>query len=266
MNEHQEVIKGFEDAGLLDGIRWAYQSATSRVLADYSEPTGHDSTWVGTTRFVLFRDRLDRVFSCGRYSVGMDSTVGASLDLLHAELTSVDVTTMPQLPSGLVVRANLNGSPGWVWQDWRWLLASSAVGKIDRLPWPQKSPTKQQVAQQAEPNPVQASLFDGDLVGEEIAGLLALRETQKLDLETLVLAHAQDADHDERELVLGRPQMNFGGGSAWHWREDLFTTRTSEGGRRNAYSPSLTDPGTVADAQVRLRREPKEQRTDQAGE
>jgi len=116
MNEHDEVIKGFEDAGVLDGIRWAYQSATSRVLADYSEAAGHDSTWVGTTRFVLFRDRLDRVFSCGRYSVGTDSVVEASLDLLHAELTFVDVSTMPQLPSGLVIRANLNGSPGWVWQ------------------------------------------------------------------------------------------------------------------------------------------------------
>ena len=139
MIEQQDVIASFGDAGVLAGIRWAYLSATSRVLDVYSEADGHDATWAGMTRFTLFRDRLDRVFACGRYAVPAGSDAAISLDLLHAELTERDIATMPQLPPGLVVRADLNGSPGWVWQDWRWLLASCAFGKIDELPWSQKA-------------------------------------------------------------------------------------------------------------------------------
>lgn len=268
MDEHKDVISKFEDAGLLDGIRWAYQAATNRVLEDYSEEAGHDSTWLGTTRFILFRDRLDRVFSCERYSVRPDIRAEAISEALHAELKPIEIATMPRIPNGLVSRANLNGSPGWFWQEWRWLLASSVVGQIDRLPWPQKSPTKQRVAQQLVVNPAQASLFENDPIGEEIAGLLALREAQILDMETLVLAHAHEIDHDERELVLGRPQMNVGGGSAWLWREDLLKIRTVEIGSRSTHLGPPTDPNrnNVADAPVRLRRERLDQRVDEAGE
>ena len=176
-------------AGVLAGIRWSYVAATSRVLDDYSEAAGHDATWAGMTRFTYFRDRLDRVFACGRYAVPAGSDAAISLDVLHAELTERDIETMPQLSTDLVMRADLNGSPGWAWQDWRWLLASCVFGKIDELPWPRKSPTKQRVAQQHNPDPAQGSLFD-ELADEEVGGLeVLLAATHQLDRETLVVAH-----------------------------------------------------------------------------
>jgi hypothetical protein len=264
MTEQQDVLASFEQAGVLEGIRWAYVSATSQTLDDYSEAAGHDATWVGITRFTYFRDRMDRVFACGRYAVPDGSDATLSLDLLHAALTERDVDTMPQLATDLVVRADLNGSPGWAWQSWRWLLASCALGKIDQLPWPQKSPTKQRVAQQPNPEPAQASLFD-DLAVEEIGGLEALLAgVYQLDRETLVVAHSQDVDHDARELVLGRARLNVGGGDAWHWYQDLLTAPPADGGRRTGGTSLPTGPDSVPDAPVRLRRAAAEQPVDPA--
>ena len=253
MSERQDVIASFEDAGVLPGIRWAYLSATGRVSGDYSDPAGLDATWVGITRFTLFRDRLDRVFACGRYAVREGADAALSLDVLQAELSERDIATLPRLAPDLVLRADLNGSPGWSWQGWRWLLASSAFGKVDELPWPQKSPTKQRVAQQTNPDPRQASLFD-DFAEGEVPGLAALVAATQFDRETLVVAHSQDIDHDGRELVIGRARLNVGGGNAWHWRHDLLEARPSKGGRGSITKPGPTGPETVPDAPVRLRR------------
>jgi hypothetical protein len=262
MSEQVGVTACFDNAGILAAIRWAYVSATGRVFDDYSEATGHDATWVGITRFTLFRDRLDRVFACGRYAVPSGSDSGISPDLLHAELTDRDVSTMPRIASDLVVRADLNGSPGWGWQGWRWLLASSAFGKIDQLPWPQRSPTKQRVARQ--PDPDQGSLFD-ELADEEIGGLeQLLAAAHQLDRDTLVVAHSQDVDHDARELVIGRARLNVGGGDAWHWRHDLLQAPPADGGRHLGDSPAPIGPDSVPDAPVRLRRRAAEEPGDRA--
>lgn len=255
MSEREDVIASFEESGVLSGIRWAFVSATGRVFGDYSEPAGLDATWVGITRFTLFRDRLDRAFACGRYAVRDGADAGLSLDVLQAELTERDIATLPRLAPDLVRRADLNGSPGWAWQGWRWLLASSAYGKVDELPWPQKSPTKQRVARQRNPDPNQASLFD-DFADDEVPGLAALvaAATHQLDRETLVVAHSQDVDHDGRELVIGRARLNVGGGDAWHWRHDLLDVPPSQGGRGSITKPGPTGAETVPDAPVRLRR------------
>ena len=265
MSEQQDIIASFDQAGVLEGIRWAYISAASRVLEDCSEAAGHDATWVGITRFTLFRDRLDRVFACGRYAVPVGSDAAISLDVLHAELTERDIAAMPQLAPNLVVRANLNGSPGWAFQGRRWLLASCVFGKIDELPWPQKSPTKQRVAQQPNPDPgAQASLFD-DLADEEIGGLETLLAAEnELDLETLVVAHSQDVDDAARELVMGRARLNMGGGNPWRWCQDLLTTPPADGRRRVGDIPPATNPDTVPDAPVRLRRPASERPGNQA--
>ena len=259
MSEQHEVIAELRDAGVLAGIRWAYLSATARSLELYSEADGLDAAWLGNTRYTLFRDRLDRVFSCERYAVrsGDDD---ADLDLLYDQLSAKDVETMPQLPAGLVRRANLNGSPGWAYAQMRFLLASCEFGKIDRIPWPQKSPTKQWVAHQRDPDLIQPSLFDV-LQPDEVMGLEMLAGGCELDLTTYVVAHSLDPFSGQRELVLGRPRMNPGGGPAWHWRHDLLRDQTDDGRRRAGGAPTLTGPPPVPDAPVRLRR-PLEERRD----
>lgn len=253
MSEQQDVITEFSEVGVLDGVRWAYASATARTLEMYSEADGHDAAWLGNTRFMYLRDRLDRVFACERYAVrsGHD---GADLDQLYAELSAPDVASMPRLDAGLVVRSNLNGSPGWAYGSRRVLLASGAFGKLDQMPWPQKSATKQRVAQQPNPNPDQPSLFEG-FADEEVGGLeLALRADRELDMATFVLAHALDALSQQKELVIGRPRLNSGGGQAWHWRQDVLGTPPSAGGRRVDGAPRPTGPDSVPDAHVRIRR------------
>jgi len=262
VSEHRDVITEFGDAGLLAGVRWAYLAATARALETYSEADGHDAALLGSLRYTLFRDRLDRVFACERYAVrsGNDD---ADLDLLYDQLSERDVDAMPQLDAGLVRRADLNGSPGWAHNERRFLLASCDFGELDRLPWPRKSPTKQQVARQRTPEPPQPSLFEG-LEAEEFGGLEMLATEPELDLETYVVAHTLDPLSGRTELVLGRPRLNTGGGQAWHWRHDILSTPPSDGGRRTDGTPLPTGPNTVPDAPVRLRRPMDERQGNRA--
>ena len=258
MNEQVDVISRIQAGGILDGIHWAYTSAVSRTLADYSEDAGYDAAWLGNTRFTLFRDRLDRVFSFGKYALQVDADSTDGLDLVHVELTERDIETMPTISPGQVRRADLNHSPGWRFEDQRFLLASCKFGKVEVLPWPQKSPTKQQVAKQTNLDP-QPTLFDL-FAGDELTGINSpVNET--LDVETFVVAHTLDAVSQKRELVIGRPRLNDGGGDAWHWSENLLTGPLPPDGQQDV--PKPTGPDSAPDAPVRLRR--KAERGDVAG-
>jgi hypothetical protein len=172
---------------------------------------------------------------------------------------------MPQIAPDLVRRADLTGSPGWAVGDRRFLLAACAFGKLDSLPWPRKSPTKQRVARQRQPDPAQASLFDG-VADEEIAGLEELLSAaRRLDLETFVVAHTLQSLTRDMELVIGRARLNNGGGEAWHWRQDLLIAPPADGGHRRNDAP-LLPPDSVPDAPVRLRPRTGERRAGGAGE
>jgi hypothetical protein len=271
MAEQQDVIAELTAAGVLAGIRWAYESATRRSLEIYSDADGHDSAWLGHTRFTLFRDRLDRVFACARYAV---PTVDGRLDrdLLYAELSERDRATMPRVAPGLVIRRDLRGSAGWAYRRHWFLIASAEFGRIDTLPWLEKSVTKQLVAAQPGPDHRQPSLFedlltDGvvpdDLVPEGAplgASLparidpLLLAADRQLKLPTFIVAHSLDADTGEIELALGRPWLNLRGGSAWHWRENLLTVPLPAVRRTELPAAAKSDKlAAVPDAQVRLR-------------
>jgi hypothetical protein len=256
VTEKTDLIAKLQAAEILNGIRWAYASAVSRTLADYSEDTGHDTAWLGNTRYILFRDRLDRVFSCEKYALQAGEDSAAGLDLVRIELTERDIKSMPSIDPGLVRRSDLNRSPGWFAEGLRFLIASADFGKIDALPWPRKSPTKQAVASQASPEPL-PTLFDV-LSEDEMAGLATLGD-DTLDVETFVVAHSLDAVGHKQELVFGRPRLNEGGGDAWYWYENLLTSPTQPGGRQNA--PQPTGPDSSPDAPVRLRK--KSERSDE---
>jgi hypothetical protein len=258
VNEERDVVGNLGDAGVLAGVRWAYRSAVSRTLEDYSEADGHDATWLGITRFTLFRNRLDRVFACERYAVEPPEA-DSDLDVLYEELSDDDVDAMPRLAPGVVIRSDLNGSPGWAHGQRRFLLASCVFGDLDQLPWPRKSATKQRVAQQPSPDPApQGSLFDG-LAADEVGGLQAVRAGGH-DLDTFVVAHSLDPVSYRSELVIGRPRLNASGGAAWHWRHDLLDLAPVGGGRRTDDVPSRVDPSDESDAPVRLRRPAGEDR------
>src|SRR6202042_1924287 len=142
---------------------------------------------------------------------------------------------------GLVLRRDLRGSAGWAFRRHWFLIASAEFGRIDTLPWLEKSVTKQLVAAQPGPDHRQPSLFEGlltdgvvpdDLVPEGAplgASLparidpLLLAADRQLKLPTFIVAHTLDADTGEIELTFGRPWLNLRGGSAWHWREKLPT-------------------------------------------
>lgn len=261
MSEQHDVVEALEGAGVLAGVRWAYASATTQSLEDYSPGSGHDTTWLGQTRFTLFRDRMDRVFACGRYEVNPDDG-NFDLDVLYEALPSRDIDAMPPLLPGLVRRADVYGSPGWAWQKYRLLLAACPYGKIERVSWPQKSPTKQRVARQRSPED-HPTLFDG-FVEDEIPGLREALAVSDLELKTFVVAHSLDPISEQRELVLGRPKMNAGGGQAWHWRHNLLEPLPADGGARREPAPLPPAATQVPDAHVRLRNA-GEQRDGHAG-
>jgi hypothetical protein len=270
MREQDEALRDLNEAYVLDGLRWSARSSVARTMEDFDPDTGHDQGWLGYTFHKLLKDRLDRVFSCGRFAVPTldesleeplteplpeDSVVG--LDVLGTGLTQRELDSMPRIAPGVVSRADLNGSPGWRSGVWRWLLASFPYGGADRIPWPQKSPTKRRVA--AQPDPDQLA-FDPDVMGLPLLSAV-LADLARVggagDTTTLVLGHALDPDSGRAELPLGRPRLNSGGGDAWHWRIDLLRDGPPSGGQlrlAGRASPDSPSSGDVADAPVRLRR------------
>jgi hypothetical protein len=94
------------------------------------------------------------------YGWPLHSAQLSSGTLCFDQLSKRDIDTKPRLVAGLVRRSNLNGSPGWAHGATRFLLASGVFGKLDQLSWPRKSPTKQQVARQHNPEPPQPTLFE----------------------------------------------------------------------------------------------------------
>lgn len=253
MGEHSDILSTLGGHRAVDAIRWAFRSASDRTLNDYSEAAGHDATWLGTTRFVLMRDRLDRVFSCGRYAVSNPELADLGSDVVLEELSKSDVETMPHIDPTLAIRDDLNGSPGWGIDGWRFLLASFDHGKVHEIPWPRKSPTKQAVAGQPNPDPAQQGLFD-EVDPEWTAGFLSLTVTPIEASKTLVVAHSLDPLRQEGGLYLGRPSLNTRGGPAWHWVENLLMLPDNGGGRRPVEEPKAPSGDPVADAPVRLRK------------
>jgi hypothetical protein len=204
VDEHAEVISALRQAGVLVAIRWAYESAVRRALETYSPQDGHDLPWLGNTRYVLFRDRLDRVLRCDRYAVadgdGADGGTGdrgtgdrgtgdrgtgdrgtgdrgtgdrgdrvgtVDPDALSAGLSEQDLATLPPVEPGAVVRHDLHGSPGWACRAGRFLIASGEFGFVRTLPWAHKSRTKRIVAMQRPP----AADFEDVLFGlDEVLG------------------------------------------------------------------------------------------------
>jgi hypothetical protein len=266
MTEQQEVIEGLTAVGVLTGIRWAYESATRRSLETYSEADGHDPAWLGHTRFTLFRDRLDRVFACGRYAVPA-ANGGLDRDLLHAELSERDLATLPRLAASLVRRSDLRGSAGWAYQRHWFLIASAEFGRLETLPWLEKSVTKQLVAMQPSPDHRQPSLFEDllsdGLLPDELGpdgrlparfDPLLLAADRELRLPTFIVAHSLDAGTGKIELTFGRPKLNLRGGPAWYWRENLLNVPLPAARRTEVPAPTeIDDPSGVPDAPVRLR-------------
>lgn len=264
MSERDEVLEALGQAGVLSALRWAFGSAAARALEDYSEDAGHDAAWFGYTRFKLFCDRLDRVFSCGRYAVPDDVDGRASLDIVRAELSQADVETMPGVMPRTIVRHDLNQSPGWVAEDVRLLLHSITPGKrSEDLTWPLGRPTKREVAQQPSADVAQQTLFES-LGEEEVDGHALLDRTDSLDLRTLVVAHGLHPMTGARELVLGHPRLNDAGGRPWHWTHDLLPTRPGDGEHLRPTSPGPAQRQDVPDAPVKLRRRASESGSEAA--
>jgi hypothetical protein len=265
MGERDDVLEAIAEARVLEGFRWAFDSAASRAREDYSEDAGYDVGWFGYTRFTLLRDRLDRVFSCEHYAVPDGADGRASLDVVRTQLSQHDIDTMPPIHPGVVVRSNLNRSPGWAAGDYRLLLHSIPPGKgVNDITWPITRPTKRRVAQQPTVDVDEPTLFDG-LAPEYQADIAAiLAETNPLDRRTLVVAHAINPLTDKRELVLGQPRLNDGGGRPWHWTHDLLQTPPTDGALLRPASPAPSQPDGVPDAPVKLRGRARETGTAEA--
>jgi hypothetical protein len=234
MGERDDAVEELTGSGVLDAVRWAARSAYRRAFEDHDEDAGYTQGSYGFGATTLLQDRLDRVFSTGRYALG-DLDEDAGTDVVALGLDREEVATMPRPPAGTVRRSDLNGSPGWRAGRWRLLLVKTDFGHIDALHWASKSQTRQEVA--SRPDPDQLALFPED---------------DQVDAITLMIAHSGDRLSGSRELHLARPRFNRGGGKPWHWRVELD-------GPAPVAVPADAAPaapaaaGDVADARVRLR-------------
>jgi hypothetical protein len=237
-------------------------------MQSFDPDTGHKQGWIGYNTFEVLTDRLDRVFSLGRFAIeaGVDPALGA--DLLALGLAPGEFKRIPRIEPGIVVRDDLNHSPGWLTRGWRILLQSYGGLDIDRIPWAQKSRTKQRVAKQPQPDQPQLppEVLGLPMAADVLADLSRLPESDQATV-TLVGAYSIDAVTGESAFYLGRPSYNHGGGDAWHWKYAL--REDGYGGPGYGIPPSgLGDgpAGTVPDASVKLRPVAKRKSSDEANE
>jgi len=267
MSEQDDVISDLRSNGVLAGIAWAWSSTRRQTLQSYDPDTGHDQGWLGYNAFKVLVDRLNRVFSLERFMVPADTDPALGTDLLAQGLGPGEFDRMPQLPPGTVVRDDLNYSPGWRSGGWRILLQSFGGLDVDEIPWPQKSRTKQRVANQ--PAPDQLTLPPEVLqlpMAMDVLADLSTLPTADMTIVTLVGAYSIDAVTGDSALYLGHPRLNSRGGDAWHWRA-LVQDGTDAGPGRGmpTSKPSGTPSSPVPDAPVRLRR-PAEGTADGPGD
>lgn len=253
MIDQEQLCNRLGQAGVLAGIAWAYRSAARRLMEDFSESAGYNATCAGVGLRALLEDRLDRVFSCGKYVVDPEQSDDSGLDLLYAELSSDEVATLPKIAAGVVSRSNLNGSAGWRLEGVRWLLASARSGGVNSIEWKSKSPTKKLVARQFGNSPDNPSLFD-DFAENEIGEDLLFWSGEPFDMDTLIVGYSLDLVTYGRELVLGQSRWNPDGTSAWYWTMDLLAGRAPGGARGDAVEHAFVQPDEVPDAPVKLRR------------
>lgn len=133
------------------------------------------------------------------------------------------------------------------------MLASYEFGQVAKIPWTERSETKQLVAKQPHAEE------DGGLF--PLAGLPGLPPLGELDDEqrelrrTLVLAHAMDPTTAEVELSFGRIRWNLDHGDAWVWRTGLTAGCCPGGGATTSQrptNPARPSADVVADADVRV--------------
>ncbi len=266
--ERDEAVGALAVAGVIEGLAWAWASARSQTQHSFDPDTGHGQAWVGFNAFTVLTDRLDRVFSLGRFALpgGFGARTGA--DVVAKGLGPGEFERMPPIERGVVLRDDVNGSPGWRHGRWRVLLQSYGNQDIDRIPWPQKSPTKQLVAQPVSPSsqlalPLGMLALPGELDESELFGPVdGDRDDDENGADgpvvNLVAAYAIDAVTEHSALHLGRPQLNRGGGLAWAWRIPLDVDGAA-GFLTGSAEPDATGAGgqpegpAVPDAPVRLR-------------
>lgn len=264
MIDQEQLCNQLGEAGVLAGITWAYRSAASRLVEDFSESAGYNATCAGVGLLALFEDRLDRVFSCGKYVVDPDQSDDSGLDLLYAELTFDEVATLPKIAAGIVSRSDLNGSSGWRFEGVRWLLASARSGGINSIEWTAKSPTKQLVARHFGKSEESPSLFD-DHAGNANGDELFVWNGDAFDIDTFVVGYSLDLVTYGRELVLGQSRWNPDGTSAWYWAMDLLAEQAPGGARGDASEHAFVQPDEVPDAPVKLRRPAASQDSNTVG-
>ena len=249
MGERERVIDDLADAGVLAAIRWAHRSAHGQLWQDFNPEGGLDQQWVGLTAHKYLVNRQDRVFQCQAYAVPPDAD-GVGRDVLAAGMRDEDFRSMPLLRPGVVERSDLNGSPGWRFGDWRWLMVSCEYGRVDEIVWSHRSETKDRVARQP--------YMDDEIGLFKLIELLppaeSLTEDQRLLRNTLVLAHAMDPDNGETELYLGRARSNDDKGPAWSWKVDLLSLSGTAIAPQSSVDVERAADSDPANETVRMRR------------
>lgn len=266
MSEQDDAITDLESNGVLAGLAWAWSSTRTQTLQSYDPDTGHDQGWVGYNAFKVLTDRLDRLFALGKFAIQPDMNPDLGVDILAQGLAPGEFERMPHMPPGVVIRGDLNKSPGWLSGGWRILLQSYGGLDIDSIPWPRKSRTKRRVAGQPAPDQqmLPPEVLEIPMAVDVLADLSAQPPSDRV-IVTLVGAYAIDAVTLESDFYIGHPRLNNRGDDAWHWR--VLIDGDGHGGTWRRLPPST--PGDspvnpVEDAPIRLRR-PTEEKTDPQG-
>jgi hypothetical protein len=253
MTAQDDALASLSRSGLLAVVGWAAPVGFRMTADDYDEERGHDQAILGLHNFVHIRDLMDRATSNGRFALS-DDVSGEGRDVVRRGISPAALASMPQIPSGAIIRKDYHGSPGWAADGHRLLLQSYKFDGIDKIQWGQRSNAKRQVANQHYVHGV--TLFDDADYGLET--LPGIPDDDDFAGVTLVAAHAYDPVTGRYELFIGQSKNPaYRGDGCWYWRQLIL--RGGGGPQVDAADTRPTLPGDPASIEaeeiaVRLRR------------
>lgn len=252
MNAQVEALKSLRQSGLYDLLTWSAQVAFARTNDAYEEEAGHDQGVVGYLNFKHLCDLMDRATANGRFRLGED-VEGVGADVIQRGITPEAFRAMPAFAPGTVKRSNYRDSPGWSSANYRVLLQSFTLGKIDAINWARRSEAKRVIASQKASQ--DTPLFEAEDFG--LSSPAYFFDAEEFEGITLVAAHAHDPVTGNYEMYIGQSRNPaYRGDSCWHWREEILSGGNPIGGLHfdlPSVLPGDAASRAVDDIDVRIR-------------
>ena len=217
MNEFVTPADAARDlAAIIPAIQWTLAAAHRSTVEQHDPGSGHDNRLRGHYFQNQICDRFDRVCATGKFLLPSGETLSRDCSDIYYSLTEHEISTMPQLEPGSVLRRDLNGAPCWHFGDYHLLFQSFGRASFYDFKWAtQSGKTKFAIAQKP------FAPTTGQLFLDIVPGYPVLPSAGTPEGQYLIIGYRTNGL--TLEAGYGIPRDNTLDGHPWHWFTELNT-------------------------------------------